>query len=297
MSNPFFTPEQEAEFAARVAVGEKIRTIARSLEIYPQTIRNAIRRHAQRLAGTVRNPGKRRQYTLNESAFDGAENNPDAAYFIGLIMADGCITHRTYSPRLSIGFSGDDGVMVERFQQFLGTDHPFYVSSRIGGFRTKSSKFTRISIDSKRIAAKLAEYGVGARKSLTAKVKRLEMSADFWRGAVDGDGHLTIPKGKHLAQPSVGLVGSHAMVSQFVEFVRSFTECAAKVAPMHSIFRFETKGRFAVSIIRKLYGQGRISMPRKQAVADTILSNFLDNGRPVDNPIRPGRSKSKIKPS
>lgn len=296
MTLPFFTPTAEADFATRVENGEKIRTIARSLGIYPQPIRNAVRRHHERIAGTLTPCGRPRDYSLDEAAFDDAETNPTAAYFVGLIMADGCITARQYSPRLTIGFANDDGIMVERFKQFLGTDRPLYVDYRYGGFRKNNNKFTRITIDSKRIGAKLAEFGVTERKSFTASVLKLTGSEHFWRGMIDGDGFITTPKSDHLNQPCIGLVGSKPTIQQFAAFIRSFTECKAKIAPMHSIWRIETKGRFAFQIIRRLYGQGQISMPRKQAIADRILSEFGDNARPLNNPKRPGRGPNRRTP-
>ncbi len=290
MTRRRFNDQTEQEIFDRKASGETFHGLARVFRVARTVIKGAIRRHTLRMQGiTPRPTGKPRQYRLNEAAFDDAMTNPDAAYFIGLIMADGCITHRKYTPRLSIGLAGDDGVMVERLREFLGTDHPTYTNTRYGGFHTGSS-FTRIAIDSKRIAAKLAEFGVHARKSMNASVVGLESSPDFWRGVIDGDGYLTIPKGEHLPQPCIGVVGSQLMLNQFAAFVQSFTECRAKVAPMQSIWRFETKGRFAVEIIRRLYGYGGMSLPRKQAVADQVMADFLPNGRPKAAPAKVSHS-------
>lgn len=142
-----------------------------------------------------------------------------------------------------------------------------------------------VRISSVRLVHALARYGVVPAKSESAEAKGGINSgphaAAFFRGVVDGDGYLGWQKsdcgvlGKYA---KVGLVGSRLLVGQFADYVRSVAPvCEASVHPMNGIWAFTTTGSVAVKVIRRLYENCPVALPRKLAVANEILSLCSDD--------------------
>lgn len=255
-------------------------TIAERLDTHQSTIWRLL----NRLGCKMRQRGDRKcRYYVKSSAFDRASYCHDAAYFVGLIMADGCVTYRGKSAALHISLSGEDGRHLEALRAFLRTEHPIYESSpKHSAWQQKTAY--RLTITSLRLVESLAKYGIVPNKSMTAKVIGLEDNVHFWRGMVDGDGYLSIANSGFQPQPLIGLVGSKPSMEQFSAFVRKHTAAIATVRPLNSIWTVSTKGRYAWELIRILYGNGRTALPRKQAIATQILTDFLPNGRPASAP-------------
>jgi len=126
-------------------------------------------------------------HTMDESVFD-AITEP-SAYWIGDLMADGNInTGKTGNPRISLTIAARDREHLVKFRKFLNCSNPIQIKIiQVSGIVPK--QYT-LRFSSKRIAGKLIEFGVTARKSLTAKVIGLQDNRHFWRGVVDGDGHI-----------------------------------------------------------------------------------------------------------
>lgn len=276
------TDDQFALVLDSYTSGMGVRRIASSLGLRELIVANAIR-----CRGIVaRRTGCPRTYPLDERAFVGAENNPDAAYFIGLIAADGCIMYRKSGWRLSLGVTESDRSILESALTFMGSGAVIRTRTNAGGF-SNGNAFCSFTIDSTPLVESLMTYGIAPRKSLTGHIVGLEFNPHFWRGCIDGDGFLMIPRGKYLPQPVVGLVGAKPIIDQFATFVRSVTECRANVRPLANIWRFEMKGRYAIQLAKILYGEGRVSIARKQAIANDIVTRFdPQNGRPFDAPVK-----------
>jgi len=232
----------------------------------------------RRASISARSVGKAiRTCSLNEAAFDIITE--EAAYWIGFLMADGCITDRGHSTYINLMLASKDAGHVEAFQRFLGSNHKIGLE-KARGF-AGSTGGSKLSVASKRLAAILARYGVVPRKSHTTKVIGLEHNRDFWRGVVDGDGWVSIqhPKTLRHAKPCVGLTGSLELLTQFCTFVETIAPSHVHPHPMHSIFSVSWLGRSALTVVRSLYTNCTISLPRKWEMAKRILIETHDNGR------------------
>lgn len=212
--------------------------------------------------------------TLNEYAFANSLGNEHAEYFIGLLMADGCVGK---TPRgvgtVSLTQSKDNACLVEAFRDFLGSSHKLDVYTNTTGFGDgKRHTTVKLRITSDKIAVDLARFGVLQRKSFTAKVNYLETSAHFWRGCVDGDGWVSLRRPLRRDWPRIGLVGSKDLLEQFYAYAKSLAPLLrGHVNKMHSIWTCMMTGANAVSVISALYGHCSIALPPKLATAKKCL--------------------------
>ncbi len=208
-----------------------------------------------------------RKYSLNEAAFDDPESNEEAAYWIGFLMADGCVSAARKGKgqaEIILALSACDEDHIEKFKRFIGASQ-----KTTHGQVLRGNPWARISVSSDRLARQLAKFGVVPRKSLTAKCVGLERDRHFWRGAVDGDGCLGWQKQKRGDPlPFLELVGSHDLVSQFSDFAKKFSlKTNSSVRKNRNIWRFVVAGRHALPITQELYRDCLVSLPRKHKLA------------------------------
>ncbi len=235
----------------------------------------------KRLCVTIRHDGEaHRQHALNERAFADAANDPTAAYVVGLLFADGCITRSSAKrAQITIGLSGDDGRHLEMVRDFLGSDHPLVHKEKGGSFeRSKFSTVLRVS--SAVMADDLARYGVVPRKSLTAEARGgVEASRDFWRGVVDGDGSIWLQRTgpyPNSVFPFMNLCGSLATVRQFKHFLNAHGISSYRIRSNSSVncWRVDVGSSKAYHAINLLYDGCGIALPRKLARAREILERY-----------------------
>ncbi len=218
---------------------------------------------------------RRAKYTLREDAFANAENDPEAAYWVGMMMADGNVSMQNpKSPAIQLGLSEADLIHVERFRSFVGSNHTIGIH-RYGGFKTKY-QLAAIRFRSARIAADLAKYGVGPNKSLTAIAPDcLKESPHFWRGMVDGDGWVKMYQRPHHVgpYPEIGLTGNRACVEQFANFIASLVagKPGAVCGNGKTVFMARATGTRAAALAKVLYQGEVIALERKMAVAKQAM--------------------------
>ena len=264
-----------AEAAARYASGVSANRIARAMKCSVGFVLNAARANGV----TIRPPEERHtMHTLNEAAFD--VETDEAAYWVGMLITDGNVSRRGHY--VSLGLQERDRAHVEAFRRFLGSSHKISrTPARTNRQGKRSGPQVRLSVASRRLCSALGRYGVVPAKTHSAQVVGLEWSAAFWRGAVDGDGWVSVTKNGY---PQIGLVGSRQLTTQFLDFIRGLCpECRATVRSIKTIFGVMLTGRFARRVIEALYGAGGVALGRKRATAARILAHpgprLLENVR------------------
>lgn len=257
-SQPPKLPEEYAQqIIDRYNNFESCLSIARDFGATDSAVRDFLKRHgiARR---TKWEAGKK--VTLNERCFDEPLNEA-GAYWIGFLMADGCVSHSTktnQSPTISLVLHEKDAAHVIAFRDFLGSTHKLTIRSGAIG----------VSMRSRIIAAQLAEYGVVPRKSLIATPSlSLIDNRHFWRGAFDGDGSIYFHH-NNGARPSTQtrfkFVGSLQMVTEFKGFLRrEGIQSNASIYSASSIFEYKLAGHWALKAASILYDGATIYLPRK----------------------------------
>lgn len=199
---------------------------------------------------------------LDHSCFD--ENNEESMYWAGFIAADGCVTDEN---EVKIALQKSDYRHLEKFSDFCKSEH----SIRLYDKENKAvTGFT-----SKQICKKLNLLGIVPRKSLILQPSELCLkSKDFWRGMVDGDGGVYFGNGKYK-YPQIMLCGSYGSVKGFEDYVKQICATKASTVKSGSIYRFSSAGKYAVEIIKHLYGGDPVYfLDRKYETAKIIMDVY-----------------------
>ena len=119
-----------------------------------------------------------------------AEVDPDIAYMLGFVAADGCISKQKYSDVLIIALHFKDAEILYKLRDILGVDNPII-------FRDikKGSRQAQLSVVQKGLAEYFGLYGIMPRKSTRVKWPEnlpKKLLPHYVRGYFDGDGSATL---------------------------------------------------------------------------------------------------------
>lgn len=162
----------------------------------------------------IRNRSEAARVRLNENYFETIDTE-EKAYWLGFIAADGCINTKA----LSIALKGQDSTHLQKFLnaiQFKGKIYTYDVK-----LNDKTFPACSISIQNKKLIDDLGNLGIFPRKSMTYipvfdKVVE-NLHPHFWRGMIDGDGHLVSNVVNN--SKSIGLTCNEHVALAFREFV------------------------------------------------------------------------------
>jgi len=128
-----------------------------------------------------------KKYDFDEDIFEKC-NTPEKAYWIGFIMADGCVyvTKKKGSVSYVLAFciNRKDEKLLDKFQGFLGSLYPYVHDKRNRVY---------LYVWRKKILEDLKQYGIIPRKTGKEQIKNIpkEYYPDFIRGYFDGDGCIS----------------------------------------------------------------------------------------------------------
>jgi hypothetical protein len=257
--------ERIAALVQRIGVGgEKVVDVAAEIGLSSDNLARMLHRHG---VGRLT-----RRKKVNHAAFSNVLQSEEAQYWVGFLMADGCVhSYEKHKWGLTLFLQERDKDHVERFRSFVGSEHKLQLRKAKARKReTKRHRAWGITFQSKEIVADLARYGVVPRKSQCAKVVGLEMNRHFWRGVIDGDGCIGFSHKKYRTDAILSLLGTEALVHQFMEFVRTITETQARVRRHKkngNNFVVSLSHWRAVAVLRVLYGDCLVALSRKHAKA------------------------------
>lgn len=193
-------------------------------------------------------------------------DTPEKAYWLGFIMADGCIHIQNKEKMIghfSIDIGGADVKHLYKFADFIEAQEDIvqHTTHSITG-----NDLVHVQLC---CAATLQDlYNLGLRPNKSGKETWIKTPypADFIRGCYDGDGY--IKKDLH----SIGLVGSSQLLSKIQDVFLKELNIQPKTIGKHgTIYRIEyTSLSDRQKIANYLWYDGCISLDRKQELADKI---------------------------
>lgn len=161
---------------------------------------------------------------------------PDKAYWLGFLVADGClIAQESSGNRVNINISGRDRHHLEKYVAFLGGNNELIKTSR---HSITGNEIVTVDLCSKKVYDKMLEYGLTPRKSGNEHFVKTNFNSDFIRGLIDGDGYIR----EDLT--GIGLVGSYSLLKTVQEvFLNEIGVVPKKIHEHGSIFKIEYRGK------------------------------------------------------
>jgi hypothetical protein len=281
---PILTKEQWEQAAKKYDSGMTHKQIAAHFGVSDWTVSNHLR-------GVVitRSPQQTStKYKCNHAAF--AKVTDESAYWIGMLMSDGCVTGKPGKPVISLGLTDSDSEHIEAFRDFLKSTQPVrHQRQKPNTFRGETT-MCEISVRSDQLANDLAIFGVVPRKSKIAKaLSGIETNKHFWRGMIDGNGIVSLHNIENRQNPVINLVGaSKDIIEQFQDFILSLVpESTARMRSNPTGWIFSVSGTFAITILDHIYNNHGPSLQRKKETAMKILKMAQDD--PMWCRMPPGR--------
>lgn len=186
-----------------------------------------------------------------------------SAYFYGLLLADGCISD---SGKVTIAFETGDAHIIQNLIDEIRLNSKVSYSARKDG-----SGYCQTCFTVKAISDSLTKLGMEPRKS-TKEVapERFLNNRHFWRGLIDGDGHI----GKKATR--LYLCGSQTICDQFLEYCKSINPSInTQVVHMKGgLFRTTISGIKAATVLNELYSDCSFKLERKYLVAESTLLRY-----------------------
>ena len=158
---------------------------------------------------------------MDENYFENIDN-PEKAYFLGIILADGNI----HKPKeggqymVSLSLNDYDGYILEKLKSEIKTDRAI-----IKSLRNKNQNNT-LSVKSDKMASDLISYGVLERKSYFStlpKLKNDSLMSHMFRGILDGDGsimsNLNLKTNKH--KHGIAFCGCKDLIQEIKDYLNS----------------------------------------------------------------------------
>ena len=153
--------------------------------------------------------------TLRKDAFD--DESPEAMYWAGFLMADGCIHKPLHRPsyRLYVRLAEADICVLERLRSWLKAETTITTGDAEDDRKFVGRRYAVLQVTSNELCCSLMALGVVPNKTgvATAHESCID-SPHFWRGMVDGDGSVY-----EEDTPRIYLSGSKPITLQFIDFV------------------------------------------------------------------------------
>jgi hypothetical protein len=204
-----------------------------------------------------RRAGGPRRYSLDEGFFE-ATDTAEKAYWLGFLAADGGIM--PHGSGVAVHLAERDLGHLRKLASALGSDAPI----------EKTPTGPALRLHSKRLAESLAPLGVVHRKSYlgTPWGGRPDLMPHYWRGLMDGDGHIS------KSQAYIALAGTQAVVTAFSVFAHEVcgTDAKPRPATRGAVWAFMVVGAKKVPVLLEaIYGLDGPVLERKAAAAAALI--------------------------
>lgn len=251
------TSDQIEDAIRRFKGGETLDAISTVLGIKSGTLYQTFRRRGVK-------PGRaqgKKSIVADPHCFAHPDTSEHAAYFIGLLMADGSVSDRG---GVTINLQHTDRAILDELNTFLGDVYQVReVASPLGRYSNKP--IARLSFYCRTVTADLASFGVVPRKTYGSRFTGgVEHNRHTWRGMIDGDGSICFHA--ESGYPSISLCGTKETVDQFEAFVLSISPSngtTTRKTQSEHLFQLSVNGRHAKVLAGVLYGECNVALPRK----------------------------------
>ena len=255
--------KEKEEWIGRYDAGEKLDDIASAYNVSRQTVTNYVSRFR-----SIRHRGPQSKMR-HEDYFDEIDTE-EKAYFLGWLMADGCVAIANGQYSLKINIAYKDKELIEKFQKAIGSTH--HLLKRNHKKNGASHQSAYVSITSRHMCESLMKLGVIPRKTgkeIISPIKE-KFVRHFIRGYFDGDGITNCKNGKRRS----GFISSSEVLQGIQKRLGTNIKCFhPNNTKTENVYYFESGIRFSKKLYKYIYKDATIWLSRKRKRMDTICGN------------------------
>jgi hypothetical protein len=199
-------------------------------------------------------PVRETQNRLNIDKKVFSEINNESAYWLGFLMADGCVLQRDgHSDEIKLHLAERDLDHIKKFKSFLNSEH------KIRHNTNGDNNSYRFSFHSNIISYDLQQYGIIPNKTNGTTIHPLlRANKHFWRGMIDGDGWTNKNNGR------IGLSGRKTHLQKFQNFIGKYLNInSVEIKPISSIFNINLKTKQSKKLAEFIYFNESPKLKRK----------------------------------
>lgn len=226
---------------------------------------STILKRVREMGGEVRKCNYHCQkYSFNHNFFEKIDTEAKA-YFLGFIMADGCVSDKELIIAIH---ERDQHILEELIKQINGNNKIHYkeMLCQLPGTHNPTPT-ARLNICSQKMLSDLSNLGCTKNKTNNIKIPALEKEFErhFWRGFWDGDGHISSFKNGNYLSVESGLIGHINTIRKFNEFLKSKNISCNSITKDKSVYRTRLSGDKSIKCLDILYANSdpRLRLRRK----------------------------------
>jgi hypothetical protein len=208
------------------------------------------------------------KYNFNEDYFENIDSE-DKAYFLGFIVADGCISEKSNSIKI-----------IQKETKVL-YDFKRYIDFEGDIFTSKNRNISNITITSIKTKNDLEKLGIHSNKTVVVKYPDIpdNLQNHFMRGVFDGDGCISLRTDKrdNSQRGQVNICsGSYDFIKEYYDKLVEYCNLSGKNkirCPKGTYYVVDWGGLSDVENIYKfLYKDSTIFLSRKKETFDKVVS-------------------------
>lgn len=184
MRKIIFTQTETKEIISQYLNGKSLREIGDNFLVSKGVIKRILIENNIKMR--QRTPKYQAQYDIFEII-----DNPEKAYWLGFIAADGCNYQREHNASIVLNIHQKDIDHLQKFKEFCKTNAIIKTYTTSAGF-SNNTPMCKLVLNSKKMSQDLANKGVVPRKSLILGPPKIDSQfyLPFILGYFDGDGSI-----------------------------------------------------------------------------------------------------------
>lgn len=215
------------------------------------------------------------RYKFNEDYFETIDTE-DKAYFLGFIVADGCIADKTNTIKI---VQKETDILYE-FKRCVNSDGDVFTS--------KNRNISSFSISSNKTKSDLGNLGIYSNKTMVVKYPTIpdNLQNHFMRGVFDGDGCITLRTDKrdNNQRGQVNICsGSYDFIKEYYDKMVEYCNLSGRNkirCPKGTYYVVDWGGLSDVEKIYDfLYKNSTLYLKRKKETFDKVVSITRDKNK------------------